>query len=57
MFSAIPYRDVVLTDKYVAAQLARPPAVTRLGTLLLPRLRDLNERLLGFLAGRQVAAS
>jgi hypothetical protein len=25
-------RDVVLTDKYVAAQLARSPAVKRLGT-------------------------
>lgn len=45
MSAAIPYCDVVLTDKYAAAQLARSPAVTRLGTLVLPRLRDLNERL------------
>ena len=43
MSAAIPYCDVVLTDKHVAAQLARSPAVTRLGTLVLPRLRDLSE--------------
>ena len=57
MSAAIPYCDVVLTDKYVAAQLARSPAVTRLGTLVLPRLRDLNERLPGLIASRQSAAS
>ena len=33
MSATIPYCDVVLTDKYAAAQLARSPAVTRLGTL------------------------
>ncbi len=53
MSAAIPYCDVVLTDKYAAAQLARSPAVTRLGTLVLPRLRDLNERLPDLIASRQ----
>ena len=57
MSAAIPYCDVVLTDKYAAAQLARSPAVTRLGTLVLPRLRDLSERLLDLIALRQSAAS
>ena len=57
MSAAIPYCDVVLTDKYAAAQLARSPAVTRLGTLVLPRLRDLSERLPGLIASRQRAAS
>jgi hypothetical protein len=56
MSAAIPYCDVVLTDKYVAAQLARSHAVTRLGTLVLPRLRDLNERLSSLIASRQSAA-
>ena len=56
MSAAIPYCDVVLTDKYAAAQLARSPAVTRLGTLVLPRLRDLNEQLPGLIASRQSAA-
>jgi hypothetical protein len=57
MSAAIPYYDVVLTDKYAAAQLARSPAVTRLGTLVPPRLRDLNERLPSLIASRQSAAS
>jgi hypothetical protein len=57
MSAAIPYCDVVLTDKYAAAQLARSPAVTRLGTLVLPRLRDLSERLPGLTASRRRAAS
>ena len=57
MSAAIPYCDVVLTDKYAAAQLARSPAVTRLGTLVLPRLRDLSEQLPGLIASRQRAAS
>ncbi len=47
---------VVLTDKYAAAQLTRSSAVTRLGTIVLPRLRDLNERLPGLIASRQSAA-
>lgn len=57
MSAAIPYCDVVLTDKYAAAQLARSPAVSKLGTLVLPRLRDLNERLPGLIASWQSAAS
>ena len=57
MSAAIPYCDVVLTDKYAAAQLARSPAVARLGTVVLPRLRNLNERLPGLIASRQPAAS
>ncbi len=56
MSAAIPYCDVVLTDKYAAAQLARSPAVTRLGTLVLARLRDLNERLPALIASRQSGA-
>jgi hypothetical protein len=55
MSAAIPYCDVVLTDKYVAAQLARSPAVARLGTLVLPRLRDLAERLPSLITSRQAA--
>jgi hypothetical protein len=55
MSAAIPYCDVVLTDKFAAAQLANSPAVTRLGTLVLPRLRDLNERLSALIASRQTA--
>jgi hypothetical protein len=50
MSTAIPYCDVVLTDKYVAAQLAKSPAVTKQGTLLLARLRDLNDRLPALIA-------
>jgi hypothetical protein len=57
MSATIPYCDVVLTDKYAVAQLARSPAVARLGTVVLPRLRDLNERLPGLIASRQPAAS
>jgi len=47
---------VVPTDKHAAAQLTRSSAVTRLGTIVLPRLRDLNERLPGLIASRQSAA-
>lgn len=43
--AAIPYCDVVTTDKYVATQLAKSPAVTRLGTLVFSRLGDLNDAL------------
>jgi hypothetical protein len=57
MSAAIPYCDVVLTDKYASAQLSRSSAVTRLGTLVLARLRDLNEWLPGLIASRQSAAS
>ena len=53
MSAAIPYCDVVLTDKYAAAQLARSPAVARLGTLVLRSLRELNERLPALIASRQ----
>lgn len=52
MSSAIPYCDVAMTDKHVAAQLKRSPAVTRQGTLLLSRLRDLNDALPGLIAHR-----
>jgi hypothetical protein len=57
MSAAIPYCDIVLTDKYAAAQLARSPAVTRLGTLVLPRLRDLAERLPDLIASRQATSA
>lgn len=43
--AAIPYCDVVMTDKYVAAQLRKAPAIEKLGTLVLSRLRDLAETL------------
>jgi hypothetical protein len=52
MSSAIPYCDVVMTDKHVAAQLKRSPAVTRQCTLLLSRLRDLNGVLPGLITNR-----
>jgi hypothetical protein len=45
MSAAIPYCDIVPTDKHVAAQLARSPAVSKHGTVVLARLRDLNDRL------------
>ena len=57
MSAAIPYCDVVLTDKYVAAQLAKSPAVRTQGTLILARLRDLNERLPGLIAYQKPGAS
>jgi hypothetical protein len=57
MSAAIPYCDVVLTDKYAAAQLAKSPAAARLGTIVLPRLRDLSERLPGLIAARQLATA
>lgn len=50
--AAIPYCDVVMTDKYVAAQLAKSPAVTRSGTLVLSRLSDLEDALAGLLSSR-----
>lgn len=53
MSAAIPYCDVVLTDKYVAAQLAKSAAVAKQGTLVLARLRDLNDKLPGLIATRQ----
>ena len=55
MAAAIPYCDVVTTDKYVAAQLAKAPAVTRLGTLVFSRLSDLNNALPGLIADRRAA--
>lgn len=53
MSAAVPYCDVVLTDKYVAAQLARSPAVTSQGTLVLPRLRDLASQLPDLIKGHK----
>lgn len=50
--AAIPYCDIVMTDKYVAAQLAKSPAVARHGTLLLSRLADLNNALSTLIAAR-----
>jgi hypothetical protein len=55
MSAAIPYCDVVLTDKYVAAQLAKSPALAKHGTLVLSRLRDLNEKLPDLIAAHQAA--
>ena len=52
MSAAIPYCDVVLTDKYVASQLKKAPAVGKLGTLVLARLRDLAEILPGLSSAR-----
>ena len=52
MSAAIPYCDVVLADKYVAAQLKKTPAVAKLGTLVLARLRDLAEILPGLISAR-----
>jgi hypothetical protein len=48
--AAIPYCTVVMTDKYVAAQLKTSQAVARQGTIVLSRLRDLNEVLPGLIA-------
>ena len=50
--AAIPYCDVVMTDNYVAAQLAKSPAVGRHGTLVLSRLSDLNDALPNLIASR-----
>lgn len=50
--AAIPYCDVVMTDKHVAAQLAKSPPVARHGTLVLSRLRDLNDALPELIASR-----
>lgn len=52
MSAAIPYCDVVMTDNYVAAQLAKSPAVARHGTLVLSRLSDLNDALPNLIASR-----
>jgi chromate transporter len=54
--AAIPYCDVVMTDNYVAAQLANSPAVARHGTLVLSRLNDLNDVLPDLIASRAVGA-
>ena len=51
MSAAVPYCDVVLTDKYVAAQLAKSPAVRGQGALVLPRLRDLADQLPDLVTG------
>lgn len=50
--AAIPYCDVVMTDNYVAAQLAKSPAVARHGTLVLSRLSDLNDALPDLITSR-----
>ena len=50
--TAIPYCDVAMTDKHVAAQLKRSVAVTMQGTLVLFRLRDLNDALPTLIADR-----
>jgi hypothetical protein len=52
MAAAIPYCDIVVTDKHVAAQLATSPAVTRLGTKVLARLQDLHDLIPALLAAR-----
>jgi hypothetical protein len=41
------------TDKHVAAQLKRSPAVTRLGTQVLSRLCDLSDLLPDLIASRR----
>ncbi|GAA1963694.1 hypothetical protein [Catenulispora subtropica] len=43
--AAIPYCQVVMTDKYAAAQLATSSAASKQGTLVLSRLSDLNAAL------------
>jgi hypothetical protein len=53
MSAAIPHCDVVITDKYVAARLAKSPAVAKHGTLVLARLRDLNDKLPGPIAAHK----
>jgi hypothetical protein len=53
MCAAVPYCDVVMTDKHVAAQLKRSPAVTRLGTQVLSRLCDLSDLLPDLIASRR----
>jgi hypothetical protein len=55
MAAAIPYCDIVTTDNHVAAQLAKSPAVTRLGTLVFSRLSDLNDALPALIADRGTA--
>lgn len=57
MSAAIPYCDIVMTDKHVAAQLKRSPAVTRQGTVVLSRLRDLNDALPCLIADRAASAA
>jgi hypothetical protein len=52
MSAAVPYCDIVMTDKHVAAQLKRSPAVTRQGTIVLSRLRDLNDTMPRLIADR-----
>ncbi len=53
MSAAIPYCDVVLTDKYVTAQLATSPAVARQPAVVLANLADLTAALPGLVAGRR----
>ena len=55
--AAIPYCDIVMTDNYVAAQLAKSPAVARHGTLVLSRLSDLNDALPDLIASRAARTS
>jgi hypothetical protein len=55
MAAAIPYCDVVMADKHVAAQLAKSSAVRCQGTLVLSKLVDLHQRLPALIAARAVA--
>ena len=57
MSAAVPYCDVVMTDKHVAAQLKQSAAVRRQHTVVLSRLRDLNEILPRLIADRDVKAA
>lgn len=45
MSAAIPYCNIVLTDKYVTAQLTTSPAVARQPAIVLARLADLTDAL------------
>jgi hypothetical protein len=56
MSAAIPYCDVVLTDKHVAAQIAKSPAVAKQGAVVLARLRDLSEKLPELIASNTTTA-
>ena len=50
MSAAIPYCDVVMTDDYVATQLAKSRAIARHRTLVLSRLSDINDALPNLIA-------
>jgi hypothetical protein len=54
MSAAIPQCDVVLTDRYVTAQLATSPAVARQAAVVLANLADLTAALPGLVSGRAV---